>query len=285
MHQAIDPVAEARNDFDIFADLAGRLGFSEAFTEGRGEMAWLRHIYDVARQQAARDNLELPDFDRFWARGYAELPEQTRPSVLFAEFRADPVAHRLGTPSGRIELFSETIAGFGYDDCPGHPRWLEPVEWLGAAKAKRFPLHLISNQPTFRLHSQMDQGAASLATKRHGREPIWLNPADAAARGIAEGDVVRVYNDRGACLAGAVITDAVRSGVVQLQTGAWFDPLEPGRIGSLDRHGNPNMLTIDIGTSKLAQGSSAQTALVEVETWQGALPPISVFDPPPVVAG
>jgi len=113
-----------------------------------------------------------------------------------------------------------------------------------------------------------------------GREPIWLNPADAAARGIADGDVVRVYNERGSCLAGAVVTDAVRAGVAQLQTGAWYDPDTPGLVGTLDRHGNPNMLTLDKGTSKLAQGPSSQTVLVEVERWTQAVPAIAAFDRP-----
>jgi biotin/methionine sulfoxide reductase len=107
-----------------------------------------------------------------------------------------------------------------------------------------------------------------------------MHPADAATRGIADGDVVRMYNDRGACLAGAVVTDMIRTGVVQLSTGAWFDPEDPSRIGSLDKHGNPNMLTRDRGTSRLAQSCSAQTTLVEIERFEGEVPAISAFTPP-----
>jgi biotin/methionine sulfoxide reductase len=95
--------------------------------------------------------------------------------------------------------------------------------------------------------------------------------------------VVRVYNARGACLAGAVVSDAIRPGVVQLATGAWFDPLDPAEIGSLDKHGNPNVLTLDKGTSKLAQCCVAQTALVEVERYNGEVPEITAFAPPTVV--
>ena len=112
---------------------------------------------------------------------------------------------------------------------------------------------------------------------------VTINPEDAAARGITSGDVVRLYNARGACLAGAVVTDAIRPGVVQLATGAWFDPLEPAEIGSLDKHGNPNVLTLDKGTSKLAQCCVAQTALVEVERYNGEVPEITAFAPPTVV--
>ena len=280
MPKAIEPVGEARDDYAILSELAGRLGFRDTFTEGRDEMAWLRHLYGQMCDGAARVGYNLPDFDTFWADGYIELPEPAEDYVFLKAFRADPAAHPLRTPSGRIELYSETIAGFGYDDCPGHATWLQPAEWLGSETAGRFPLHLISNQPKTRLHSQMDAGRVSRAAKIEGREPMLINPADAAARGIADGDVVRVFNDRGACLAGARVTDAVRPGVVQLPSGAWYDPAEPDSDGSLDKHGNPNMLTADRGTSRLGQGPTAMTALVEVERFLKALPPITAFDPP-----
>src|SRR5712671_7159298 len=279
MHQAIAPVGGARNDFEIFAGLAEQLGFRDAFTEGRGETEWLRHLYDVARQQASRHGIERPDFETFWREGYLADPAPAHYDFL-GDFRADPEAHKLKTPSGRIEIYSERIASFGYDDCLGHPTWIEPAEWLGANKSGR--LHLISNQPTLRLHGQLDNGPVSRASKIQGREPLWINPHDAGKRGISDGDVVRVFNERGACLAGVVVTEAVSAGVIQLQTGAWYDPDTPGRIGALDRHGNPNMLTLDKGTSKLAQGPSAQTVLVEVEPWLGPVPAIGAYAPPAV---
>ena len=198
-------------------------------------------------------------------------------------FRSNPVAAPLKTPSGKIEIYSETIAGFGYDDCPGHPVWLEPAEWLGGAAAERHRLHMISNQPRARLHSQLDCGDVSRAGKVAGREPVRMNPEDAAARGIADGDVVRVFNDRGQCLAGAVITDALRPGVVELATGAWYDPLDAGEPGSLDKHGNPNVLTLDKPTSQLTQCCAAQTALVEVERYRDTAPEITAFDPPTIL--
>jgi biotin/methionine sulfoxide reductase len=94
--------------------------------------------------------------------------------------------------------------------------------------------------------------------------------------------VVRVFNGRGSCLAGAVVTDAVRPSVVQLATGAWYDPLDPADPDAMCVHGNPNVLTFDRGTSKLAQGCSGQHALVEVERWTGPLPPIRAYEPPPI---
>ena len=155
------------------------------------------------------------------------------------------------------------------DDCPGHPVWIEPREWLGAPLAGRFPLHLVSNQPATRLHSQLDPSPVSARGKVAGREAATIHPDDARARGIADGDTVRLFNDRGQCLAGARVSDTVRPGVVVLPTGAWYDPAEPGEIGALDRHGNPNVLTHDLGTSRLAQATAAHSALVEVEKWGG----------------
>ena len=243
-------------------------------------MEFIRHLYETTAAQAARWEMRWPSFDEFWECGFYALPQITEPFVAFAEFRSDPIAHPLVTPSGRIELFSETIAGFGYEDCPGQPTWLEPAEWLGSRKAERYPLHLLTSQPHTRLHAQMDMGRVSQDSKVAGREPIRINPLDAAARDIHDGDVVRVFNDRGAILAGAKLSVELRRGVVQIATGAWYDPLEPGVIGSLDKHGNPNVLTLDKGTSRLAQGCSAQTALVEVEKYTDQLPEVTAFVPP-----
>ena len=110
-------------------------------------MGWVRFLYEQLAEQLSREQVRLPDFDQFWRDGRVVLPEAEKPFVLFEDFRRDPKAHPLGTPSGRIEIFSSVIASFGYDDCPGHPTWLEPSEWLGSKLAIRHPLHLISNQP------------------------------------------------------------------------------------------------------------------------------------------
>lgn len=283
MRKVIEPLGEARHDFDIFSDLADRLGFREAFTEGRGEMEWIRRIYEEARRKAASKGVPLDTFAHFWETGHAEVPPPETPIVYLADFREDPEKNALKTPSGKIEIYSERIESFGYPDCPPHPAWLEPGEWLGGEKAAKFPLHLISNQPRARLHGQMDNGVLSRASKINGREPARIHPDDAAARGIREGDVIRIFNDRGAVLAGAAISDGLLAGVIQLSTGAWYDPLEPGRIGSLDKHGNPNVLTPDKGTSRLGQGPSAHSALVEVERYEEVLPEITAFRPPSVV--
>ncbi|MBO0877432.1 MAG: molybdopterin-dependent oxidoreductase, partial [Pseudonocardia sp.] len=281
MKRVLPPVAEARDEYEIFTGLADRLGVTERFTEGRTAAEWLVHLYERWRAGMTERGYDVPDFDRFWSAGAFELPDRRVDRVLLADFRADPDRNRLDTPSGRIELYSNTVAGFGYDDCPGYPRWLEPRDWLGSARAGRYGLHLIANQPTARLHAQLDMGAHSQCSKVAGREPVRIHPEDAAERGIRDGDVVRVFNDLGSCLAGAALSEDVRRGVVQLSTGAWFDPSSDLATCA---HGNPNVLTTDKGTSRLAQGCAGQHALVELAPVPEPVPPVRAFEPPTFAA-
>ncbi|MGQ0652357.1 MAG: molybdopterin-dependent oxidoreductase [Betaproteobacteria bacterium] len=271
MPQAIAPVGGARSDFDIFRSLAARLGHEERFTEGLGERQWIERIYAHAARSGA-----LPPFAEFWARGYVEQAVPERAAVLFEEFRRDPARHRLQTPSGKIELHSERIAGFAYDDCPPQPAWLPPAEWLGAPLAKRYPLHLVTVQPPDRLHGQLDPGPVSQGRKVAGREAVRLNPADASSRGIAAGDVVVIESARGRCLAGAVLDADIMAGVAVMSTGAWYDPDSSG----LERHGNPNVLAFDRGTSRLAQGPSPLSLLVEIRMFEGEAPRVRAYDVP-----
>ncbi|WP_431284880.1 molybdopterin guanine dinucleotide-containing S/N-oxide reductase [Humitalea sp. 24SJ18S-53] len=274
------PAGEARDDFAIFADLARRLGAEDAYTEGRSAAEWLRHIYEEGRARAAKAGVPLPDWDRFRQDGVAEIPPPAAAPVFLSEFRADPAANPLDTPTGKIEIFSDTIAGFGIADCPGHAVWREPAEWLGAAVASRHPLHLISDQPATRLHSQLDPSPHSAADKIAGRAPLCMHPDDAMARGLHDGQVVRAFNDRGACLVGLRVTDAVMPGVVRLSTGAWFDP-DP--TGGPERHGNPNVLTLDIPASGLSQGCIAQTCLVQVAAATGPIPDVQAHRLPKLI--
>jgi biotin/methionine sulfoxide reductase len=275
MPKVVPPPGQARDEYVTFCEVAARLGVGAQFSEDRDVSDWLAHIYTEWQQRAG---LELPDFKEFWAAGELTLPGRQVPAGLLEAFRADPGGHPLATPSGKIELFSATVAGFGYPDCPGHAAWLEPEERLGAPRSVRFPLHLIANQPRTRLHSQQDMGEHSQQSKVAGREPLCMHPRDAAARDIGDGDLVRVSNDIGSLLAGVQVTDSVRPGVVQLSTGAWFDPSAPDVATCV--HGNPNALTRDRGSSALAQGCTGQHVLVEITRYDGPPPPIRTYDPP-----
>jgi biotin/methionine sulfoxide reductase len=275
MPKVAAPPGQAREEYVTFSELAARLGVGTQFSEDRDVDGWLAHIYTEWQQRAGP---ELPDFKEFWAAGELALPRRQSPAGLLEAFRADLQGQPLATPSGKIELFSATVAGFGYPDCPGHAAWLEPEERLGAPRSVRFPLHLIANQPRTRLHSQQDMGEYSQQSKVGRREPLCMHPADAAARGIGDGDFVRVSNDIGSLLAGVVVTDAVRPGVVQLSTGAWFDPSAPDVATCV--HGNPNVLTRDRGSSSLAQGCTGRHVLVEITRYDGPPLPIRTYDPP-----
>jgi len=260
MPRLIDPVDEARDDYAIFSELARRMGVEQAFTEGRSSEQWLSHMYDEFRNDNSDLEIDIPDLDQLRQQNWVDLPlrgEQFA-EIPFADFRQDPEKSPLATPSGRIEIFSATIAGFDYAECPGHPFWQEPDEWLGAEMARRYPLHLVSPQPGDKLHSQMECALAD----EQGLRPstIEINSTDAAARGLRNGDLVRVFNDRGTCHARIHVTDDIRSGVVSLPTGAWLTHDSDGT----DTQGNPNILTRDLGTSRIGQGSSAHTTLVEV---------------------
>ncbi len=282
MDQVIEPVGQSRDDYNIFAGIARHLGHEETFTEGRSAADWIEWLYDRTRERAARNGIELPSLTELEAAGWCELPPSADDKTMLADFRADPSSNPLATPSGRIELYSEVVASYRYDDCPGHPTWLEPSEWLGSIDNPH-PLHLISNQPSTKLHSQLDHGSISRAAKINGREPVSLHPDDAAARGIRHHNLVRVFNDRGACLASAVIDDRISASVVQIATGAWYDPAQPGQPGSICKHGNPNMLTLDKGTSRLAQGPTAHSCLVDIERFDDEPPPITAFRPPAII--
>ena len=280
MEAAISPVGAARDDYEIFSDLAEKFQVKQKFTEGRSSAQWQEWLYDVSRQRLAKSGFELPSYTDFRAAGWHKLPERQTPEILFEAFRKDPEKHPLKTPSGKIEIFSQTVAEFGYADCPGHPVWHAPAEWLGATDCP-YPLHLLSNQPRTKLHSQLDQGAVSAAAKINGRETVTIHPLDAASRQISAGEVVRIFNGRGAILAGVIISDKIRQGVVLVPTGAWFDP-DPNEPG-LCKHGNPNVLAPDQPTSSLAQGPGAHSCMVEIAVMSGAdLPEVTAHHPPEI---
>ncbi|MEX2519594.1 MAG: molybdopterin-dependent oxidoreductase [Paracoccaceae bacterium] len=285
------PFGEARNDHDIFAGLARRLSpadggnttLYDAFTEGRDQTEWIRHLYEETRLRLTALGVEAPEFEEFRERGFLETPP-AREQALLAGFRADPARAPLSTPSGKIEIFSETISGFALDGLPGHPCWREPSEWLGSPRTREHPLHLISHQPERRLHSQLDQSSHSRAGKIQGRAECVLNPKDARRRGVADGDLITVFNARGACFAGARLSEDVMEGVAMMATGAWYDPDWTGG-GEICKHGNPNVLTPDLPTSELGQGPAALTCLVEIARHEGDAPPVTAFDPPEIQRG
>ncbi len=282
MKKTVEPLYESKSDYDIFAGVSKKLGFENKFTEGKSEMDWIKQFYSVAQKQAKIKKLNMPSFEEFWDKGYVEFPitQQAKQWVRYGDFRANPLKNPLGTPSGKVEIYSKTIAKFKYDDCPPHPTWMEPIEWLGSKKAKRYPLHMVSSHPKFRLHSQLDNTWLRSLYEINDREPMWINPKDAERYGIKENDLVMVHNKRGKLLVSAVITDRIREGVILVHEGAWYDPDKPGETKAMCKHGNPNLVTLDKGTSKLAQGNIANTVLIKVTKYRRTPPKVTAFDVP-----
>ncbi|MGX5109502.1 molybdopterin guanine dinucleotide-containing S/N-oxide reductase [Enterobacter cloacae] len=281
MKRVVAPRDEARDDFDVFAELSElwEAGGRERFTEGKNDLQWLESFYQIAGQRGAAQGVTLPPFAEFWeANQIIEMPEseQNARFVRFADFRRDPENHPLKTESGKIVIHSERIASFAYADCPPHPTWLEPDEWHGNAQPEQ--LQVLSAHPAHRLHSQLNYTSLREQYAVAGREPITLNTLDARARGIADGDVVRVWNQRGQVLAGAVVSDGIKPGVICIHQGAWPD-LDTAE-GGICKNGAVNVLTKDLPSSKLGNGCAGNTALAWVEKYQGPELTLTAFDPP-----
>ncbi|MDR3475867.1 MAG: molybdopterin dinucleotide binding domain-containing protein, partial [Devosia sp.] len=279
-HAAVAPQFKSRVDYDIFTEIADRLGYKEKFTEGRDVLGWVRFFYEAARAQSK--TVPMPDFDTFWnGEGIIEFPMGKGDFVDLAAYRADPLMNPLGTATGKIEIVSGTVGKLNYPECPGHPTWLEPVEWHGSAAAATYPLQLMSAHAMYRLHSQMDNTMARQWYKVDDREPVLMNPADAEARGIKSGDVVRLFNGRGQTLAGAVVTTDIMAGAVCLHEGSWYDPVTPGALGALDKQGSANNLTRDDPlSSRFGQATIAETAIVQAEKYTGAVPAVTAYGQP-----
>lgn len=277
MHKLIDPLYDSRSDFEIFRDLCRRFGKEKEYSRGMDEMQWVEKLYKDCRREN-KGKFEMPEFVEFWQKGYVLFPEG-KPWVRHADFREDPELHALGTPSGFIEIYSNKIASFGYDDCKGHPMWFEKAERShGGKNSDKFPYWLQSVHPDKRLHSQLCESKELRETYSvQGREPLYINPQDAAKHGIQDGDLVRVFNDRGQAIVGAVLSDNFPTGVVRLQEGAWYSPLDES-VGAIDTYGDPNTMTLDIGSSKLAQAVSANTCLVNIEKFIGNAPAPNGFN-------
>jgi anaerobic selenocysteine-containing dehydrogenase len=208
MRQAIPPVGECRNDLDICAELARRLGL--AGYGNRTEEEWLR---------AFCADSDIDDFDAFREQGLARLPAPAD-AVAFAREVREPERHPFSTPSGKIELYSPGLAAhpdpYGLGPIPPIPTWIPSPE-----TDSRWPLELVSPKSRARTHSTHDNQPV---LARADRQDVWIHPDDASRRGIADGATVRVFNDRGSTVVPAHVTDRITPGVVSIKEGAWFTP-------------------------------------------------------------
>jgi trimethylamine-N-oxide reductase (cytochrome c) len=274
MKKVIEPIGDSLPDYEIFEGLADKLGLWAQFTDSEDKMYHIKLAYEASG--AAKD---LP-FEEFWEKGYARMPvpQEARGWVRHNAFIRDPEGSPLHTSSGKIEMFCDTIAKMEIEDCPGMPMWLEKHEYLGVAKQGQ--LHVVSPHPWFRLHSQMDQSETLRGIyKVQGREPVRINAEDAAARGIADGDLVELYNDRGTVIAGAVVSDDIMPGVVSIYEGCWPSLDSKGRCNS----GLVNFITSTQRASGLSEATSANTVLIEMRKCEDPEGPNMAYEKPAII--
>ena len=249
-NRAIVPPGECRHDYWWVSRVAERLGVGEAFTEGKNEEGWLRQLIAEAQQR----NPSLPGYEELSRIGFYRRPGE--PHIAFADEIRDPVHYPFKTPSGKIELFSQTLAAITNPQIPGLPEYLDAPEGPQDLLRERYPLQCIGPHTKRRTHSMFDESAWMEAAEPHC---MWIHPDDARSRGIRTGDRVRVFNERGALLIAARVTHRIRTGVVSIPQGAWYTP---DRNGVCQR-GCINVLTSERATP-LAHGNAQHTLLVEV---------------------
>ncbi len=279
MKKMIEPVGESRSDFDIFAGIADLFYKQSQFIE---DQAYPEYVDIMKKAYAMTGAAKTTSFEDFWDKGYAlqPAPKEARAWVRHGDFYTDPEANHLHTKSGKIEMFCDTIADMKLDDCPGMPMWLEPAEYLGNAKEGQ--MHVVSPHPWYRLHSQMDQSEKLRSLyKVQGREPVRISTEDAATRGIADGDLVEIFNDRGTVIAGAVVSDDIMSGVLSIYEGCWPSLDSKGRCNS----GLVNFLTSTIKSSGLSQATTANTCLASIRKCEDSEGPNMAYEKPPIIDG
>ena len=254
--KVIEPLYGTKSDYAIAAMIAERLGIYDEYTEGgKTEEDW----YNQWIQTLTTDNAAVyGDAEAFTARGSMTVPYTENPPVAFADFIADPVANPLTTPSGLVEIFSPALAAMNKpEEIPAIPKFI--VEWDSpwSPEAENYPLQAIGNHYMHRVHSTLDNIDW---LEEAFPQRVFINPADATERGIQEGDMVRIWNDRGAMIIPARVTPRIMPGVVNIPQGAWYTPDADG----VDRRGCVNVLTSE-RPSPLALGNTQQTMMVQVE--------------------
>ena len=290
-HKCIEPLWESRPNYEIYAELADRLGFRDEFTEGNSMEDWIKKMFAISSLP------EYVTYEDFKEKGYFVVPplpadyKRTVSNRWFYEGRecdvpdpANPLigtdrADKLGTYSGKIEFVSQSLLEHFPDDKerPPMPRYIPSWEGYDSELAEKYPLQLITTHLRFSYHTHHDNKGPwldEIHVNRIVRDgyswwPIRLHPSDADPRGIRHGDYVKLYNDRGAILGVAQLTERVKPGTIHTyQAAAKYDPLEPGKPGSIDRGGCVNLLTPSRMVSKNAPGMVCNSCLAEITKWE-----------------
>jgi anaerobic dimethyl sulfoxide reductase subunit A len=255
MPKIVDPPGQARSDYRICGDIASRLGVGKEYSEGRNEREWVEWSLSQLRKARFPDLPALAEFEA-GNRGVYTKPV-TSPAIALADFRKDPKAHPLRTPSGRIEIFSEQLHALNKPaEIPAVPKYIQEWESPFGPEAKRFPLQVVGHHTFARAHSTLE-GVDWLEEAFPQR--VFINPLDAASRGVENGSLVRVFNDRGEMRLPCRVTARIMPGVVAIPQGAWWTPADTG----IDVRGSINVLTSERWTP-LAYGNAQHTVMAEL---------------------
>jgi anaerobic dimethyl sulfoxide reductase subunit A len=255
MPQLVAPLGETMSDYRICAEIADRLDIGPQYTQGRDERGWVAWIIERYRQTRFPD---IPSLDEFEASNIGVYANPvTQPAVAFANFRADPKAHPLNTPSGKIEIFSKALYDMGKpDEIPPVPKYIQEWESPFGPEAEKYPLQAIGHHTMGRVHSTHDNNDW---LREAFPQRLFINPLDAGRRAILDGDLVRVYNERGTIQLPCRVTPRIMPGVVDVPQGAWWSPDEQG----IDRGASINTLTSSRWTP-LAFATAQHTTMVQV---------------------
>lgn len=255
-NQALDPPFACRFEWGWLKEVAACLGLYDQFVDGRPELSqWLEANYEILRQKEK----ELPDYPTFCAKGGWRYKEEARYIAFEKEIR-DPVRYPFATPSGKIEIFSKRLYDFHQKDIPAIPGFIPCPEGPEDELRKKYPLQMIGWHTRRRCHSIHDNNQWQEEVERPG---LWIHPADAKARGIGQGQLVEVFNDRGRVRIPAVVTERIMEGVVAMSQGGWYTPDAEGT----DIRGSINVLTSAAHPTPLAKGNPQHTNLVQVAVW------------------
>lgn len=263
--QAIDPLYEARSALDVTAAIAAKLGIGEEFSGGKETTEdWAREL------QAANhaENDHIPEFDELREMGVYRYTDPNGPYVGLKDFREDPDANPLETPSGKIEIYSEQLAELAAtwefdEDLLGDritpiPEYV--ATWEGAEeglKNAKYPLQVIGHHYKSRVHSTY--GNLTNNKEAHPQK-IWVNDLDAMDREIVNGDQIQVFNERGRIQSQAFVTSRIAPGVISVPQGAWLELDDAG----IDHGGAVNMLT-SWNRTPVGKGNAQHTALAQVK--------------------
>ncbi|TCL36220.1 anaerobic dimethyl sulfoxide reductase subunit A [Anaerospora hongkongensis] len=252
MNKAVDTVFECRNGYDWISELAEQLGIKEKFTEGKSKEDWLRYLVDKTRQA----NPGFPTWEEFKEQGVYRW-KYDKPSIAFQKQIEEPDKYKFSTPSGKIEIFSPRLWAMNKPELiPAVPKYIPAWEGPQAPLARQYPLQCIGHHYKRRVHSTFDNVPW---LEEASAQEVWMNPADAAERGLKAGDKVKVFNDRGVMVIPVKITSRIMPGVVSVPQGAWWTPDENG----IDRRGCTNTIT-KYHPTPLAFGNPQHTNLVQI---------------------